>query len=129
MAQVTATRCDCCGEHAQAQKTDVAVETGDRDGAGGVELRKAAKTTFFPVDGSRHVLPPGWWIFELTTFGDVHVVADICDNCAKMFKAYLKRRSKLLAKKAAALLVESEGVPAPKALPEKPKTRGTKAKA
>jgi hypothetical protein len=61
-----------------------------------VEVSRQAATHFISADGVRRYLPLGWWIFELTTFGDKHVVAELCGKCATKFAGYVQRASKRL---------------------------------
>ncbi len=101
-------KCDCCGQTAEVHTQPEAF-----DRALGVEMKEVSPTVFICADGSRRHLPPNWWIFELSTFGDQHIVADLCPECAKKFAAYLKRTKGALAKKTRALSPSFE----PKSLP------------
>jgi len=107
MATITESMCECCGETAKVRTIGVA-ET-EKDGA--VQVTSEPRAKFLCADGTTRHLPDGWWIFELTTFGDVHFVAEICDTCAKRFKGYIKRQLNRAIKSGAVPKVFAEAEP------------------
>lgn len=115
MSSVTRSVCDACGVVAEPAKVSIATFEGDSD-VGEVQSREYSPKLFQCADGSTRKLPRGWWIFELTSYADEHVVAELCPGCAETFGKYVKRKSKKLAEQARAAL-EAPGEPELRKLP------------